>query len=203
MTVLGSGEAADLVKARSVLLESNGGRHHHGPEALRAALVDLHDFWLSSRCATIGLGHGVSLIAVGALGRRELCPFSDLDLVLLHDGRSGVDKLAEQLWYPLWDAGIGLDHSVRTPGQAVQIATTDLKAAFGLLEMRHIAGDTVLSDKVRGAVRQAWRAGIRSRFDEIADTTGDRWRRNGDVAHRIEPDLKNGHGGLRDVEERV
>ncbi|MBW0106406.1 [protein-PII] uridylyltransferase, partial [Pseudonocardia sp. KRD291] len=176
-----------------------GGRHHHGPEALRAALVDLHDFWLSSRCASIGIGDGVSLVAVGALGRRELCPFSDLDLVLLHDGRSGVDRLAEQLWYPLWDAGIGLDHSVRTPGQAVQIATTDLRAAFGLLEIRHIAGDTGLSDKVRTAVRQAWRAGIRSRFDEVADTTTDRWTRNGDVAHRIEPDLKNGHGGLRDV----
>ncbi|RZT84689.1 UTP--GlnB (protein PII) uridylyltransferase GlnD [Pseudonocardia sediminis] len=200
MTVLGSGEAADLVKAKSVLLESNGGRHHHGPEALRAALVDLHDFWLASRCASIGIGDGVALVAVGALGRRELCPFSDLDLVLLHDGRSGVEKLADQLWYPLWDSGIGLDHSVRTPGQAVQIATTDLKAAFGLLEIRHIAGDTVLSDKVRTAVRQAWRAGIRSRFDEVSGITTERWKRNGDVAHRIEPDLKNGHGGLRDVQ---
>ncbi len=202
MTVLGSGEAADLVKAKSVLLESNGGRHHHGPEALRTALVDLHDFWLSSRCASLGItgDGGVSLVAVGALGRRELCPWSDLDLVLLHDGYKGIDSLAEQLWYPLWDAGIGLDHSVRTPGQAVQIATTDLRAAFGLLEIRHIAGDAALTDKVRAAVRQAWRAGIRSRFDEIADTTAERWRRNGDVAHRIEPDLKNGHGGLRDVQ---
>ncbi|GAA1400709.1 [protein-PII] uridylyltransferase [Pseudonocardia kongjuensis] len=202
MTVLGSGEAADLVKAKSVLLESNG-RHHHGPEALRAALVDLHDFWLASRCATLGIGGeggGVALVAVGALGRRDLCPYSDLDLVLLHDGRKGIDTLAEQLWYPLWDAGIGLDHSVRTPGQAVQVATTDLRAALGLLEARHIAGDGALSGKVRDAVRQAWRAGIRSRFDEIVETTTERWRRNGDVAHRIEPDLKSGHGGLRDIQ---
>ncbi|MEQ3554824.1 [protein-PII] uridylyltransferase [Pseudonocardia nematodicida] len=202
MTVLGSGEAADLVRARTVLLESNG-RHHHGPEALRAALVDLHDFWLSSRCATLGFGgdgSGAALVAVGALGRRELCPYSDLDLVLLHDGRKGIDTLAEQLWYPLWDAGIGLDHSVRTPGQAVQIATTDLRAAMGLIETRHIAGDGKLSAKVRDAVRQAWRAGMRSRFDEIVETTAERWRRNGDVAHRIEPDLKSGHGGLRDIQ---
>ncbi|WFG42656.1 [protein-PII] uridylyltransferase [Pseudonocardia alni] len=202
MTVLGSGEAADLVKAKSVLLESNG-RHHHGPEALRAALVDLHDFWLSSRCAALGVGgegSGTALAAVGALGRRELCPWSDLDLVLLHDGRTDVDALAEKLWYPLWDAGIGLDHSVRTPGQAVQIAATDLRAALGLLELRHVAGDATLTAKVRDAVRAAWRAGMRSRFDEIVDTTTDRWRRNGDVAHRIEPDLKNGHGGLRDVQ---
>ncbi|ANY08258.1 [protein-PII] uridylyltransferase [Pseudonocardia sp. HH130630-07] len=201
MSVLGSGEAADLVGAKSLLLAA-GGRQHHGPEALRAALVDLHDFWLSSRCATLGFGgtgSGVALVAVGALGRRELCPYSDLDLVLLHDGRSGVDGLAEQLWYPLWDAGLGLDHSVRTPGQAVQVAATDLRAAFGLLEARHIAGDGALVTTVRDAVRQAWRAGIRGRFDEIADTAAERWRRSGDVAHRIEPDLKNGHGGLRDV----
>ncbi|MDQ4118336.1 MAG: [protein-PII] uridylyltransferase, partial [Actinomycetota bacterium] len=202
MTVLGSGEAADLVKAKAVLLESNGSRHRHGPEALRAALVDLHDFWLTARCASLGIGSGsgVALAAVGALGRRELCPWSDLDLVLLHDGHRDVESLTGQLWYPMWDAGIGLDHSVRTPGQAVQIATTDLKAAFGLLELRHVAGDAELSDRVRAAVRQAWRAGIRSRFDEIAGSAAERWRKGGDVAHRIEPDLKNGHGGLRDVQ---
>ena len=200
--MLGSGEAADLVKAKSVLLGSNGSRHRQGPEALRAALVDLHDFWLSARCASLGIGAGggVSLAAVGALGRRELCPWSDLDLVLLHDGHASVDSLAGQLWYPMWDAGIGLDHAVRTPGQAVQIATTDLRAAFGLLELRHIAGDAGLSDTVRAAVRRAWRAGIRCRLDEIADTTTERWRKAGDVAHRVEPDLKHGHGGLRDVQ---
>ena len=69
--------------------------------------------------------------------------------MLLHDGRKDIERLAEQLWYPLWDAGVGLDHSVRTPGQAVQVAATDLRAAFGLLEARHIAGDPELSDTVR------------------------------------------------------
>ena len=95
--------------------------------------------------------------------------------MLLHDGRKDVERLAEQLWYPLWDAGIGLDHSVRTPGQAVQVAATDLRAALGLLEARHIAGDAALSDTVRVAVRQAWRAGIRGRFDELADSARTRW----------------------------
>ena len=124
------------------------GRRRLGPAALRTALVDLHDFWLSSHAAAIGLTDRAALVAVGALGRRELAPYSDLDLVLLHDGRKDIDRLAEQLWYPLWDAGIGLDHSVRTPGQAVQVAATDLRAALGLLEARHIAGDEALSDTV-------------------------------------------------------
>jgi len=195
-----SGDAGDLVKAKAVLLDPGPGKKRLSPEALRAALVDLHDFWLSSRAAAIGLTERAALVAVGALGRRELAPYSDLDLVLLHDGRKDVERLADALWYPLWDAGIGLDHSVRTPGQAVQVAATDLRAAFGLLEARHIAGDAALTDKVRNAVRQAWRAGIRTRYDEIADSARTRWAKVGDVAHRVEPDLKNGHGGLRDVQ---
>ena len=200
MTTVGSESAADLVRAKAVLLNPGPGKRRLGPEALRTALVDLHDFWLASRCAAIGLTNKAALVAVGALGRRELAPYSDLDLVLLHDGRKDVDRLAEELWYPLWNSGIGLDHSVRTPGQAVQVAATDLRAAFGLLEARHIAGDPELSDKVKSAVRQAWRAGIRGRFDEIADGAHERWRKTGDVAHRVEPDLKSGHGGLRDVQ---
>jgi [protein-PII] uridylyltransferase len=195
-----SGDAEDLARAKAVLLDQGTGKRRLGPEALRTALVDLHDFWLSSRAAAIGLTERAALVAVGALGRRELAPWSDLDLVLLHDGRKDIERLAQDLWYPLWDAGIGLDHSVRTPGQAVQVAATDLRAALGLLEARHIAGDPALSEKVRLAVRQSWRAGIRGRFDELADSAQERWRKVGDVAHRVEPDLKNGHGGLRDVQ---
>ncbi len=187
------------MRARAVLLAQAGGRRRLTPAALRAALVDLHDFWLSSHAHAIGLEDRASLVAVGALGRRELAPYSDLDLVLLHDGRKDIERLAEQMWYPLWDAGVGLDHSVRTPGQAVQVAAMDLRAALGLLEARHIAGDAGLSDTVRSAVRQAWRAGIRGRFDELAEVAHDRWTKVGEIAHRVEPDLKNGHGGLRDV----
>jgi [protein-PII] uridylyltransferase len=191
--------ADDLVKARSLLLAPSQGQRRLAPEELRTALVELYEFWLSSRAAAIGLTEGAALLAVGALGRRELVPYSDLDLVLVHDRRPDADRLAEALWYPLWDAGIGLDHSVRTPGQAVGVAATDLRVALGLLDARHLAGERGLSDTVGGAVRRAWRAGIRSRFDELVEMTRARWARSGDVAHRVEPDLKNGRGGLRDI----
>src|SRR5205814_1397705 len=84
---------------------------------------------------------GVALLAVGAYGRRELCPASDLDLVLLHDGRRGRDvgALADRVWYPIWDSGFRLDHSVRTPDQARAIADNDLKAALGLPDGRDVA----------------------------------------------------------------
>ncbi|HSU11812.1 MAG TPA: [protein-PII] uridylyltransferase, partial [Pseudonocardia sp.] len=91
------------MRAKAVLLAQAGGRRRLGPAALRAALVDLHDFWLSSHAQAIGLTDRAALVAVGALGRRELAPYSDLDLVLLHDGRKDIELLAEQMWYPLWD----------------------------------------------------------------------------------------------------
>jgi [protein-PII] uridylyltransferase len=192
--------AADLVRARAALLGANPRQRPLTAEVLRAALADLYDLWLTSRCAAIGVGRGSALVAVGALGRREVVPYSDLDLLLLHDGKRDVAELANALWYPLWDARIDLDHSVRTVGQAVQVAATDLRAALGLLDARLIAGDDALFTAMDIAVRRAWRTGIRSRLEELAESTQQRWLRSGDIAHRVEPDLKNGHGGLRDVQ---
>ncbi|WP_460865623.1 [protein-PII] uridylyltransferase, partial [Rhodococcus aerolatus] len=180
------------------------GTQRLGAQALRQALVDLHEFWLATRCAELGIrpGSGISLVAVGGLGRRELLPHSDLDLVLLHDdvepGR--LAGLADQLWYPLWDAHVKLDHSVRTVGQAVDVAAHDLTAALGLLEARHVAGDAALSERLVTQVRTQWRQGIRGRFDELVEQAETRWRRSGDIAHKVEPDLKNGRGGLRDLQ---
>ena len=197
--------AADLVRARDQLL-ARGGPRQHGLDApaLREALVDLHDFWLTKKAGELGFtaDSGFALVAVGGLGRREMLPYSDLDLILLHDNKdqATVAEVADRLWYPLWDAHIKLDHSVRTVPQAISVAGGDLTAALGMLEARHIVGDESLSNAVIGGVRQQWRTGIRSRFDELTDQARTRWRRSGEIAHRAEPDLKNGRGGLRDVQ---
>ncbi|MGH3831201.1 MAG: [protein-PII] uridylyltransferase, partial [Pseudonocardiaceae bacterium] len=194
------GAAAELRSARTALLRANPRQRQRSAEALRAALADLYELWLTSRCAEVGVGRGSALVAVGALGRREVVPYSDLDLLLLHDGKRDVTELANSLWYPVWDARIDLDHSVRTVGQAVQVAAADLRAALGLLDARLIAGDSALFTAMDTAVRGAWRTGIRGRLDELTESTRQRWLRSGDIAHRVEPDLKNGHGGLRDVQ---
>ncbi|MDQ4103463.1 MAG: [protein-PII] uridylyltransferase, partial [Actinomycetota bacterium] len=136
--------ADDLVRARAALLGDNSRPRQLTAPALRDALADLYELWLTSRFAAVEAGPGSALVAVGALGRREVVPHSDLDLVLLHDGKQDVTELANSLWYPLWDARIDLDHSVRTIGQAVQVAATDLRAALGLLDARLIAGDGAL-----------------------------------------------------------
>ena len=138
-------------------------------------------------------------MAVGGLGRREPAPGSDLDLVLVHDGRTDVAALADALWYPLWDSGVGLDHSVRTVVEAVAVAGEDLKAALGLLDARHVAGDASVSGALRTATRASWRQTARRRLPELRALVDERARTAGEVAFLLEPDLKEARGGLRDV----
>src|SRR3954462_228190 len=129
-------------------------REHIGAAARtdRAAALDA---WLT----TLFPGHltGVSLVAVGSLGRRDCAPYSDLDLVLLHNGTAGIDRIASALWYPIWDARLGLDHSVRTLPEALSVAHDDVKVSLGLLDARHVAGDAALSGELIAAAADQWR----------------------------------------------
>lgn len=192
-------DGGELVKATERLLEGRHGRL--GASALRAALVDLYEFWLSRGASAAGVDTavpGVALVAVGGLGRRELVPFSDLDLLLVHNGNSGVAEIADALWYPLWDAKVGLDHSVRTPGEALKVASEDLRVAMGLLDARHLAGDAELSGRLVAAARDQWRRIARKQIPDMTASVRQRWARSGEIAQSAEPDLKHGRGGLRD-----
>jgi [protein-PII] uridylyltransferase len=172
--------------------------------ALRQAWGELHESWLTAKATEIGItaDSGFSIVATGSLGRRELVPYSDLDLLLLHDGRptNTVREIADQLWYPLWDTNIRLDHSVRTVAETLRVAGADVSAGLGMLDARHIAGDEGLSARLIEGVRRQWRTGIQSLFGELVEETHARWRRIGEIAHRAEPDLKLGRGGLRDLQ---
>src|SRR5690349_16698896 len=108
-------DAAPLSSMRSELAALLARTSVIGPE-LRAALVRLYDAWLVDLFGHHG--SGLALVAVGALGRRDPAPGSDLDLVLVHAGRSDISGIADKIWYPIWDAGVGLDHSVRTVDEA-------------------------------------------------------------------------------------
>lgn len=148
-----------------------------------------------------GPEQGVALAAVGSLARRELGPRSDVDLVLLHDGGDPgrIGALAEQVWYPLWDAGVRLDHSVRTPGECVDVAAGELTAGIGLLDLRVIAGDTELTALTRSRLLDSWRAGARRRLEELIGSITERVETFGDAAYLLEPDLKEARGGFRDM----
>jgi len=140
---------------------------------------------------------GVALVAVGGYGRGELAPHSDLDLVLVHEVELG--ELGERLWYPLWDAGHKLDHSVRTPEQMTAMAAEDLKVALGLLDARHVAGDPNLTLRLRSQLLTTWRRDARERLPELRALVRQRHELLGELAHVSVPDLKEAEGGLRDA----
>src|SRR3954454_11609570 len=194
--------ATDLAAASEQLLSGRARQMEY--VALRDALLGLHDCSLITKATQSGVPatSGFAIVATGGLGRGELLPYSDLDLTLLHDNmpRDVVSQVAELLWYPFWDANIRIDHSVRTVPEALKVAGEDISAGLAMLEARHIAGDSDLSSLLIGGARRQWRTGIASRFDELVEHAQARWQRSGQIAHRAEPDLKCGRGGLRDVQ---
>ncbi|MFD6384328.1 [protein-PII] uridylyltransferase [Streptomyces nigra] len=168
----------------------------------RSALAQLTDDWLTGLFAAgAEATRGVALVAVGGYGRGELSPRSDLDLLLLHDGgdATAVATLADRIWYPVWDLGLALDHSVRTPAEARKTAADDLKVQLGLLDARHIAGDLGLTTGLRTAVLADWRNQAAKRLPELQELSAERAERQGELQYLLEPDLKEARGGLRDA----
>jgi [protein-PII] uridylyltransferase len=143
---------------------------------------------------------GMALLAVGGYGRRDMCPYSDVDLVLIHRGVREMREVAEQVWYPIWDARLALDHSVRTVKEALEVADDDLRAALGLLDARLVAGDASLLSEFGERLERLWRRRARRFVGELEGAVARRHQVAGEVAFLLEPDLKDGKGGLRDVQ---
>ncbi|MCC0576824.1 [protein-PII] uridylyltransferase [Streptomyces californicus] len=171
----------------------------------RAALARLTDDWLTglfTAAATRTGVRGAALVAVGGYGRGELSPRSDLDLLLLHDGKAdpaALAALADAVWYPVWDLGIALDHSVRTPAEARKTAGEDLKVQLGLLDARPLAGDLGLVASLRTAILADWRNQAAGRLPALIALGRERAERAGELPFLLEPDLKEARGGLRDA----
>ncbi|MFI2208190.1 [protein-PII] uridylyltransferase [Streptomyces sp. NPDC020141] len=192
---------AGYAAARLLLLNE---AERSGPPR-RAALAGLTDQWLAALLAAASEAAGVrgaALVAVGGYGRGELSPRSDLDLLLLHDGTAApreIAALADRLWYPVWDLGLALDHSVRTPAEARRTAADDLRAHLGLLDARPVAGDLALVAGLRTAVLADWRDQAPKRLPELDALCRERADRQGELRFLLEPDLKEARGGLRDA----
>ena len=189
----------DLAGTQSFEVPGAGGER-------RLRLAQSNREWLEGIWADATKGQrtdGVALAAVGSVGRGDAGPLSDYDLVLLHDGRAlstdQVSRLADRVWYPIWDAGARLDHSVRTVSQCRHVAAEDLTAAVGLLDISAVAGDAEVVAATRATVSHDWRANARKRLPQLTEATAVRHQRHGDLAQSIEPELKEAHGGLRDM----
>ncbi len=192
-----TGRGASLRERREALLARPELR---GRPFCRAYALEA-DQWLADLCErAIGDRRRVALLAVGGYGRGELCPHSDLDLVLVHDGRGDVAALADAVWYPVWDEGVHLDHSVRRPKEVLSTSAADLRVALGLLDARLVWGDAGVADPLVAAARILWRQRLVATWlPVLAAQMEERRARFGDVAFLLEPDLKEAHGGLRDA----
>lgn len=166
------------------------------------AYSDLVDAWLIELVAAVGEQHGlegVALVAVGGYGRAELSLQSDVDVVLLHRGRGDIGALADGLWYPIWDEGVKLGHAVRTIREALALASDDLDTATSLLHVRHLAGEEDLTEELAGRALSQWQKRAKRWLAELSSRVKARHEQAGEVTFLLEPDLKEGRGGLRDV----
>src|SRR5680860_229302 len=143
-----------------------------------------------------------ALLAMGSYARRELAPGSDVDVMLLADtrGAGSLENAARTAWYPLWDAGFVLGHAVRSTKDALRIADRELDAMTSFLDARFVTGDRALADDLVEKARRLARRRRDALVTELADAADARRQVPGPVAEMLEPDLKQGSGGLRDAQ---
>ena len=191
----------DALRAREALLADTSVR---GRRFCRE-LSDATDAWLAELFAAavadadLSARQSLALAAVGGYGRAELAPASDLDVVLLYQGRQAPALVSERLWYPVWDAKLKLGHAVRTVKEALRLAADDLETATSLLTVRHLAGDPELTASLADGARARWRRKSKAWLGRLGRAVEERHAEHGEVAFLLEPNLKEGRGGLRDV----
>jgi [protein-PII] uridylyltransferase len=186
-----------------------------GPEATRAhaLLMDqlirtVHDFadkWVYPS-ANPTTGEALTIIATGGYGRGELAPFSDIDLMFLlpYKMTPRTEQIVEFMLYMLWDLGLKVGHATRSVEEAVRLAKEDLTIRTSLLEARWLWGDQALFDRFRKAF-----------WDDVAEGSGmayveqklaerdNRHDKMGDTRYVLEPNIKEGKGGLRDLQTLI
>jgi [protein-PII] uridylyltransferase len=174
---------------------------HHGLWSARRR-SELFDEALSELFLAAEPPESVGLAATGGYGRRQQLPRSDVDLVVLHDGSRAdeVAALAERLLYPLWDGGFEVGHAVRTPLECEQVARERLDALTSMLDLRPIAGDGAIVREAADRVHAVATGDVPAFVRALREDAALRADRFGATTHLLEPDLKNGAGGLRDVQ---
>lgn len=144
---------------------------------------------------------GIALCAVGGYGRGELAPYSDVDILFLHDPKApSVRDAANFMLYPLWDSGLKIGHGVHTPKSAVAFAKDDMIARTAYLDARFICGSKKHFDDFQNAFDRLRRS---SKSDFVAAKLAEQSERQiaaGETRYLVEPDIKNGKGGLRDLQ---
>lgn len=170
-----------------------------------SALADVYDRYFRDRLAEYEAGHPgratFALVAVGGYGRRELCPASDIDVLVVYGGEAPQDasELARFLFFPLWDLGVDLGHGVRSIHECLELAGRDEQVLASFLDRRFVAGDPAAFEGLSLALTRDVLPARAAHFAcWLAEANARRKAVYGDAGAMLEPDLKNGLGGLRD-----
>lgn len=148
------------------------------------------------------LGNRAAIMALGGYGRREMGLFSDVDILFLYEGPIDeyIARIAESIYYPLWNSNIEVGSTTRTLSECTAIGKKDIRTMTSMLDARFLAGDFALSRRLDEEIRKQF-AGrrkleqfIRAKLDEQKK----RLKRYGDSISLVEPNVKEGEGGLRD-----
>ena len=148
-------------------------------------------------------GERLSLIAVGGYGRAEMAPFSDVDLLFLTPYKitPWAESVIESMLYILWDLKLKVGHASRTIRDCLRLGREDMTIRTALLEMRHLAGDETLAIQLHDKLRSDLFHGTEAEFVEakLAERSA-RHRKQGGQRYVVEPNVKEGKGGLRDLQ---
>ncbi|MCB9626138.1 MAG: [protein-PII] uridylyltransferase [Sandaracinaceae bacterium] len=145
----------------------------------------------------------LSLVAVGGYGRQTLGLHSDVDVLFLCDDPTEpyVRRVSEGLLYPLWDLGVDIGHAVRGVDETIRLALEDIRTSTTLLDLRCVAGDRHIVDELHArGQEEVFESNLDRFLDALTEDTESRHRRFGDSLFLLEPEVKQGRGGLRDLD---
>lgn len=146
---------------------------------------------------------GVAVVALGGYGRSELYPYSDIDLMVLYHPKlkKHVGKIADLILYPLWDTKLEVGHGVRTIKESISHAREEYLFRVALLDARLLCGDATLFEDLQKEYRKKFVDGCREAFvKEMKDRRAERRARFGSHSYLLEPHIKEGRGGMRDIQ---
>ena len=147
-------------------------------------------------------GEHLAIVAVGGYGRGELAPFSDIDLLFLlpYKQTPHTEQVVECILYLLWDLGLKIGQATRSIDECLRQAKSDMTIRTGLLEARHLWGEVALFDELNRRFDTEIMRGTAAQFVEAKLAERDqRHQHVGESRYRLEPNVKEGKGGLRDL----
>lgn len=150
-----------------------------------------------------GVEDDVALVALGGYGRREFFPFSDIDIMILYkpSAKKRIREISDAVLYPLWDTGLDVGHGVRTVAESITHAREEYFFLVALLDARLVCGSKALFDQLVAKYRSKYIDGHRESFvEEMKEYRGDRRDRYGSHSYLLEPHIKEGRGGMRDIQ---